>query len=49
MDINQLIEFAGNHMLLVMAMFAIIAMLIGSEIQTRISGIRELARARQFG
>ena len=43
MDINQLIEFAGNHMLLVMALFAIIAMLIGSEIQTRISGIRVLA------
>ena len=43
MDINQLTEFAGNHMLLVLALFAIIAMLIGTEIQSRISGIKELA------
>jgi rhodanese-related sulfurtransferase len=42
MDINQLTEFAGNHMLLVMALFAIIAMLIGGEIQSRISGISVL-------
>lgn len=42
MDINQLTEFAGNHMLLVMAFFAILAMLIGSEIQSRISGVSEL-------
>ena len=43
MDINQLTEFAGNHMLLVMALIAIIALLIGGEIQSRISGIKELA------
>jgi rhodanese-related sulfurtransferase len=43
MDINQLTEFAGNHMLLVMALIAIITLLIGGEIQSRISGIKELA------
>jgi rhodanese-related sulfurtransferase len=42
MDINQLTEFASNHLLLVLALFAIITMLIGTEIQSRISGIREL-------
>ena len=43
MDINQLTEFTGNHMLLVLALFAIIAMLLGGEIQSRISGIKAVA------
>ena len=43
MDINQLTEFTGNHMLLVLALFAIIAMLLGGEIQARISGIKAVA------
>lgn len=43
MDFNQLTEFAGNHMLLVMAFFAILAMLIGGEIQSRISGVSAVA------
>jgi len=40
MDINQLTEFAGNHTLLVLALVAIVIMLIGGEIQSRISGIQ---------
>jgi len=43
MDINQLTEFAGNHMYLVMALIGIIALLIGGEVQSRISGIKEVA------
>ncbi|HAJ91907.1 MAG TPA: hypothetical protein DCO71_04710 [Gammaproteobacteria bacterium] len=43
MDINQLMEFTGNHMLLMLALITIIAMLIGGEIQERISGITAVA------
>jgi rhodanese-related sulfurtransferase len=43
MDINQLTEFAGNHTLLVLALVAIVVMLIGGEVQSRISGIKEVA------
>ena len=43
MDINQLTEFAGNNTLLVLALLAIIAMLVGGEIQARISGINAVA------
>jgi rhodanese-related sulfurtransferase len=43
MDINQLTEFAGNHTLLVLALVAIVVMLIGGEIQARISGIKAVA------
>jgi rhodanese-related sulfurtransferase len=43
MDINQLTEFAGNHSLLVLAFIAIVTMLIGGEIQSRISGIKSVA------
>jgi rhodanese-related sulfurtransferase len=43
MDINQLTEFTGNHILLVLALIAIIAMLLGGEIQTRMSGIKAVA------
>jgi rhodanese-related sulfurtransferase len=43
MDINQLTEFAGNHTLLVLALVAIIVMLIGGELQSRISGIKQVA------
>jgi rhodanese-related sulfurtransferase len=39
MDINQLIEFSSNHLLLVVALFAILAMLIGGELRQRLSGI----------
>jgi rhodanese-related sulfurtransferase len=43
MDINQLTEFAGNHTLLVLALVAIVVMLIGGEIQSRLSGIKSVA------
>ena len=43
MDINQLTEFTGNHTLLVLALIIIIAMLLGGEIQARISGIKAVA------
>lgn len=43
MDINQLTEFAGNHTLLVLALLAIVVMLISGEIQSRISGIKDVA------
>jgi rhodanese-related sulfurtransferase len=42
MDINQLTEFVGNHTLLVLALLAIIIMLVGGEIQSRISGIQQV-------
>lgn len=42
MDINQLIEFSGNHPVLVMALFAILAMLIGGELRQRLSGVVEV-------
>ena len=43
MEINQLTECAGNHTLLVLALLAIVVMLIGGEIQSRISGIKDVA------
>ncbi|MGB5261105.1 MAG: rhodanese-like domain-containing protein [Gammaproteobacteria bacterium] len=42
MDISQLTEFVGNHPLLFLALFAILAMLIGGELKQRLSGITEL-------
>ena len=42
MDISQLTEFVGNHPLLFLALFAILAMLIGSELKHRLSGITEV-------
>jgi len=42
MDINQLIEFSGNHTSLVLALFAVLVMLIGGEIRQRLSGTSEL-------
>ena len=42
MDINQFSEFVGNNLLLVIALFAIIAMLIGGELKQRMSGIAEV-------
>ena len=42
MDINQLIEFGSNHPLLVMALFAILAMLVGGELRARLSGVSEV-------
>lgn len=42
MEISQLIEFTGNHPLLVLALFAIIAMLAGGEIRQRLSGVRDV-------
>jgi len=42
MDFNQLIEFGSNHLLLVLAMFALLALLIGGEIRTRLSGVTEV-------
>lgn len=45
MDTHQLIEFAGNHRLLVLALFAIVVMLIVSEIQQRLSRVKEVSPA----
>ena len=45
MDTQQLIEFAGNHRLLVLALLAIIVMLIVSEIQQRLSRVKEVSPA----
>jgi len=39
METQQLIEFAGNHRLLVLALFGIVVMLIVSEIQQRLSRV----------
>jgi len=43
MDINQLTEFVGNHTLLVLALVAIIVVLVGGEIQSRISGVKSVS------
>jgi rhodanese-related sulfurtransferase len=45
MDINQLIEFSSNHALLVLAFFALLAMLVGSEIRLRLSGVKDIEPA----
>ncbi len=45
MDTNQLIEFAGNHPVLVMALAGILLMLVLSEIQQRLSKTREVSPA----
>ena len=45
MDTNQLIEFAGNNRMLVLAFFAIVVMLIVSEIQRRLSSVNEASPA----
>jgi len=42
MDITQLVEFASNHPLLFTAFAAILAMLIGTELRQRISGISQI-------
>ena len=42
MDINQLSEFFGNHVLLVTALVGIIIMLVAGEIQQRIGGVKEV-------
>lgn len=42
MDSSQLIEFITNHPLLVLALIAILAMLIGGEIRQRLSGVSEV-------
>ena len=43
MDIHQLSEFAVNHVLLVSAFVAILAMLAGTELRHRFGRIREVA------
>ena len=45
MDTQQLIEFAGNHTLLVLALFAILVMLAASEIQQRLSKVKAVSPA----
>lgn len=45
MDIQQLSEFVSNNLLLVIALFAILAMLVGGELKQRINGIAEVAPA----
>ena len=42
MDIGQLTEFIGNHPLLFLALFVILAMLLGGELKHRISGVSEV-------
>ncbi|NNJ94162.1 MAG: rhodanese-like domain-containing protein [Halobacteria archaeon] len=42
MDISQLTEFVGNHPLLFLALFAILAMLIGGELRNAFSGISQV-------
>jgi rhodanese-related sulfurtransferase len=39
MDINQIIEFSGNHSMLVMALAAILVMLAGDALRRNLSGI----------
>ena len=46
MDINQLTEFVGNHPLLVIALFAILAMLVGGELKQRLSGITDVSPSK---
>ena len=43
MDFQQLREFYSNHLLLVMAFFAILAMLIASEFRRFFSNVKEVA------
>jgi len=45
MDINQLIEFTGNHPLLLAAFAAILFMLVGGELRQRLSGVNEVGPA----
>ena len=42
MDIGQLTEFVGNHPLLFLALFVVLAMLLGGELKHRISGVSEV-------
>ena len=42
MDISQLTEFVGNHPLLFLALFVILALLIGGELRQRLSGVTEV-------
>jgi rhodanese-related sulfurtransferase len=42
MDISQLTEFVTNHALLVLALVAILAMLIGGELRHRIGGVKDI-------
>ena len=42
MESSQLIEFITNHPLLVFALVAILALLIGGEIRQRLSGVSEI-------
>jgi len=43
MDFNQLNEFIANHLLLFMALLAILVMLVGSELRQRLSKITHVA------
>ena len=45
MDMNQLIEFAGNHPVLVMALAGILLMLVLSEIQQHLGNTKEVSPA----
>lgn len=42
MDLSQLTEFVGNHPLLFLALFAILAMLIGGELKHLLGGVSEV-------
>ena len=42
MEVSQLIEFTGNHPLLVAAFVAILAMLVGGELRQRFSGVSQV-------
>jgi rhodanese-related sulfurtransferase len=42
MDINQLIEFGGNHLMLVMALATILVMLAGDTLRRSLSGVTDV-------
>jgi rhodanese-related sulfurtransferase len=45
MNIERLLEFGSNHPALFMALFALLALLIGGELRRRISGVVEITPA----
>ncbi|HHO67832.1 MAG TPA: rhodanese-like domain-containing protein [Gammaproteobacteria bacterium] len=42
MDFSRLLEFAGNHTLLITAFFAVLGLLVAGELRNRLGGIRKV-------
>lgn len=42
MDFARILEFVGNHPLLVLAFFAVLGMLLASEVSRRLSGMKSI-------